>query len=420
MIEIDKNDIYNLCSSFEDKYLDLLQAKQTIDSNELCSTITTLLYDFYKLNNTNDSIVKSITYYIDGVVPKVVEEFIKNTEIKYKSQENKLETFMKLKQLQLPEQRSKEWYEIREGIVTASSLADALGKGHFQTRDELLFDKSRKDKKPFVSHWIMEWGVKYEDVAIQFYESITGAKIMDFGLVPHPKLKVFGASPDGICDETSPPKYIGRMLEIKCPPKRVFTKEVPEHYWMQMQGQLETCDLDECDFLQVKITEYNTIDEYIQDTFMIDDKIVEGMNEHNLPKGSTLTFTSLINDQRIYEYKYCPLYQSTQQIMEWAEKTTYEYKQTNPEKQYKVSQEFWKIERYECTLVLRDRNWWLDTVPNIINFWSEVVYYRQHGTEELEKRINDRKNKYRRKKKTPTQDIIDYSQNKYSMDSDSD
>ena len=106
--------------------------------------------------------------------------------------------------------------------------------------------------------------------------------------------------------------------------------------------------------------------------------------------------------------------------MEWAEKTTYEYKQTNPEKQYKVSQEFWKIERYECTLVLRDRNWWLDTVPNIINFWSEVVYYRQHGTEELEKRINDRKNKYRRKKKTPTQDIIDYSQNKYSMDSDSD
>ena len=42
------------------------------------------------------------------------------------------------------------------------------------------------------------------------------------------------------------------MLEIKCPPIRKFTTEVPEHYWIQMQGQLETCDLEECDFLQVK------------------------------------------------------------------------------------------------------------------------------------------------------------------------
>ena len=38
--------------------------------------------------------------------------------------------------------------------------------------------------------------------------------------------------------------------------KRQFTKEVPKHYWMQMQGQLESCDLEECDFLQVKISEY--------------------------------------------------------------------------------------------------------------------------------------------------------------------
>ena len=26
-------------------------------------------------------------------------------------------------------------------------------------------------------------------------------KILDFGLIPHPTFKAFGASPDGICDE---------------------------------------------------------------------------------------------------------------------------------------------------------------------------------------------------------------------------
>ena len=46
------------------------------------------------------------------------------------------------------------------------------------------------------------------------------------------------------------------MLEIKCPPKRKFTKTVPKHYWYQMQGQLECCNLEECDFLQVKFSEY--------------------------------------------------------------------------------------------------------------------------------------------------------------------
>ena len=34
------------------------------------------------------------------------------------------------------------------------------------------------------------------------------------------------------------------------------------HYLMQVQGQLEVCDLDHCDFFQVKIEEYENYDEY--------------------------------------------------------------------------------------------------------------------------------------------------------------
>ena len=58
------------------------------------------------------------------------------------------ENMIELKQLKLPEQRSIEWYAIRENLLTASSLADALGKGHFQTRDGLLISKtSEKSNK---------------------------------------------------------------------------------------------------------------------------------------------------------------------------------------------------------------------------------------------------------------------------------
>jgi azurin len=36
-------------------------------------------------------------------------------------------------------------------------------------------------------------------------------------------------------------------------PGYTFTCKLPG-YWMQMQGQMEVCDLDECDFFQVKLT----------------------------------------------------------------------------------------------------------------------------------------------------------------------
>ena len=52
-----------------------------------------------------------------------------------------------------------------------------------------------------------------------------------------------------------------------------------------MQGQLEVCDLDECDFLQVKLDEYNNFDDYKNDT-----NGNTGFTKDDLPKGYTITF----------------------------------------------------------------------------------------------------------------------------------
>ena len=289
-----------------------------------------------------------------------------------------------LKQLQLPEQRSEEWYSIRDNLLTASSLADALGKGHFQTRDDLLVSKTETTKQEFskASQGIMEWGVKYEPVATMFYEHLYNVSIVEFGLIPHPQLSVFGASPDGICDTGSANKYGGRMLEIKCPPKRNFTKEVPKHYWMQMQGQLEVCDLEECDFLQVKLEEYSSVKSYEEDLYN-DGRIKHGYTRDKLPKGLVLEY----NHGDSFTYEYSPWLASLDEIINW--------------KQDKMKancvERWWKITRYECTLVRRDKEWWISVVPDIIKFWEDVVHYRKVGNEEVKQKIQGRKRGPRKK-----------------------
>ena len=296
-----------------------------------------------------------------------------------------------LKRLELPEQRSKEWYDIRENLLTASSLADALGKGHFQTRDDLLMSKtSERQEISKASRDIMEWGVKYEPVATEFYEYLYGVKIIEFGLIPHPELSVFGASPDGICDEGSPNGYEGRMLEIKCPPRRKFTHEVPQHYWMQMQGQLEVCDLDECDFFQVKLEEYYSVQDYEKD-YLFDNGIQHGLTHEGLPKGLVISYKS--KDSEHIEYVYSPWLSPLDDVGNWRDKFIEEL----DDNYIIVEQKWWKIERYECTLVRRDKEWWLSVVPDIIKFWSEVVHYRKVGNEDVQKRINGRKRGPRKK-----------------------
>tara|TARA_B100000945_G_scaffold279594_1_gene246118 strand:- start:218 stop:1075 length:858 start_codon:yes stop_codon:yes gene_type:complete len=276
--------------------------------------------------------------------------------------------------------------------LTASSLASAIGKDHFTSRDELIL--SKLEPKPYESNAITEWGVKYEDVAIMFYEELYNVKVLDFGLVPHPEFDAFGASPDGICDDTGNLEYIGRMVEIKCPPKRKFTATVPPHYKMQVLGQLEVCDLDECDFFQVKIEEYENYEDYCKDIFVIDDSIVVGRTHLNYPKGVTITYK--IEDK--LTYKYCKLNQTNEELLKWVEEnktdTVHEVK-------------WWKITRYECTLVKRDNDWWVETVGMILKFYNDLLYYKNdENLKELKAKVELAKKKTRKNK--PVEPLQDY------------
>ena len=337
--------------------------------------IETLKKELYELYSVDGD--KNKEYVIDLNVESIVKENITNQKV-YNERKEKLKG---LKELELPEQRSPEWYEMRKDKLTASSLASAIGKCHFTTREELILSKI--EDKPYESNPITEWGVKYEDIAILFYEELYNVKVLDFGLIPHPTFKAFGASPDGICDDTGNDEYVARMVEIKCPPKRKFTKTCPPHYLMQVQGQLEVCDLDHCDFFQVKIEDYENYEEYKKDVFVNDDVILPGRTNLNYPKGGTVSYRK--KEEIKLTYLYPVLNMSDDEYHNWIKEKKIEIIEQGHEF---VESKWWKISRYECTFIERDYNWWNDNVEHILKFYTDLQMYKSDPNKLIELKNN--------------------------------
>ena len=293
-----------------------------------------------------------------------------------------------LLQIKTYEQRTPDWYAFRKKILTASDLATAFGKGHFSTRDELILSKI--DPKPWMGNQATEWGVKYEDVAIKVYERRNNAKILEFGLVPHPNISVFGASPDGIVADTGDRKLTATMLEIKCPwMRKIIHGDVPWHYWTQIQGQLESCDLDFCDFLQVKLLEYPNRNKYLEDKDREEKGVVVatwdiGQDHIGSPK-----------------YHYSDIGLTLEAEDKWMD-------QFFNESIYEIhSVTHWYIGLYSCYTVKRDKAWFNAIVPEIYRFREDLEYWKEQGKEKLVEHIASKKKK-KGPKKDKTTEAVDF------------
>ena len=187
-----------------------------------------------------------------------------------------------------PEQRTEEWFKMRENMLTASTAAQIIGKNPYpnNTPEDLI--KEKVFGKIFEDNDYVHHGKKYEEIATKIYENIYNVQVEEYGLIPHPKYDYIGASPDGIAThktlDNNFSDMIGRMLEIKCPYKRkIKTKgEIngticPHYYWCQVQQQLECCDLEKCDFWQCEIIEYNRV-EWLKDSNLSADINTEEQN----------------------------------------------------------------------------------------------------------------------------------------------
>lgn len=200
------------------------------------------------------------------------------------------------------EQRTPAWYAIRKLGLTASDLAQANNKGKFGNREQLLLKKLGlvSDDLSEFAKTTVEHGVMFEDMALRCYRARNqDVHVYDFGLMPHQEIKGFGASPDGITEW-------GRMIEIKCPPKRPLTGTVPEHYYLQMQGQMAVAGLTEADFVEAKI---EVVD--LDDFLLLPD-------EPTSDAGVALRFSIKKDGLTAFEYAYSESNLTPRQAVEWA------------------------------------------------------------------------------------------------------
>ena len=155
------------------------------------------------------------------------------------------EVLSELREQPKHEQRSAEWYERRNGMITASSGYKMFGSPCQQ--NTLIVEKcqAEKPRPPLSLYDARHWGVRYEPVSVQYYEHLNATVVEEFGCIAHRDYPFLGASPDGINVLEGSPAY-GKMLEIKNPVSREITGSPTKEYFIQMQLQMEVCGINAC------------------------------------------------------------------------------------------------------------------------------------------------------------------------------
>jgi len=152
------------------------------------------------------------------------------------------------------QQGTVEWHEARLAKITASRFGEVLKKGTkgemfgkvaWSYAYELVAEKLTGTWKE-ISARPMEWGKANEPMARKMYMAETFDYVQEVGFVDY--IDMIGCSPDGLIGDDG-------CLEIKCPwdsanhVRALETKQVPEIYVPQVQGQLMCLDRKWCNFV---------------------------------------------------------------------------------------------------------------------------------------------------------------------------
>jgi len=152
------------------------------------------------------------------------------------------------------DQGSDEWIAMRLGKATASRIADVVAKtksGYSASRAnymaELVAERLTGNRGETFTNEAMQWGTKKEPDALAAYEFLTNAEIERVAFVPHPKVSMSGASPDGLVGADG-------LVEVKCPNTAthidtLLGQNVPGKYVTQIMWQLACTGRQWCDFV---------------------------------------------------------------------------------------------------------------------------------------------------------------------------
>ena len=138
--------------------------------------------------------------------------------------------------------------------------------------------------------------------------------------------------------------------------------------------QMETCDLDECDFLETKFVEYADTDESsAYEKFISDGSFNASLN--NKLKGVIMYFAKEDGNPN---YVYCPLNIKTlEDFTKWEDAMLEMYQN----KTTWIKNIYWKLEQLSCVLVLRNKEWFANSIKKLQEVWNIIEKERISGHE---------------------------------------
>jgi putative phage-type endonuclease len=255
-----------------------------------------------------------------------------------------------------PDQRTPEWYRFRHDLITASNAWKA-----FESQaciNQLIYEKCKplkvhEEKEHVNTSTPMHWGQKYEPVSRMIYEHLYKTTVADFGCLQHDEHAFLGASPDGINVDPASLRY-GRMLEIKNIVNRDITGIPKKEYWIQMQLQMETADLNECDFLETQFAE-------------------EGDEEGDRPHSDALMTGTVIYFMKggRPHYEYEPIGCNRAETEAW-----FSDAMARNQDHMWMKTIHWRLEKMSCVLVLRNKRWFQHAIRVLDDLWQTIVNER--------------------------------------------
>jgi putative phage-type endonuclease len=268
-----------------------------------------------------------------------------------------------LRNIYQPEQRTDEWYNFRNNLITASNAYKIFGSK--SDINSLIYEKCNYIKKHYGNNIksSLHYGQKYEPLSIMLYEKKYNTIIESFGCIQHKEYNFLGASPDGINIKQNSILF-GRMLEIKNVVSRIIDGIPKKEYWIQMQLQMECCDLDETDFLETKFTEYQNEDDFVKDGNFY-------LSNDNKPKGTLLLFYK--NSIPYYEYQPIDILNLNDYNI-WFDNMI----DKNNDKTF-IEKIFWKLDIFSCVLIKRNKIWFNENIEKIKTLWNTILIERQTG-----------------------------------------
>lgn len=173
------------------------------------------------------------------------------------------------------EQGTKDWLDLRLGVITASKYKDVLSKGKGLTRATymrlLAAEAITGARVETFKNDAMAWGTEHETQAKSMYELMQCVDVEEVAFIKHDTLNT-GVSPDGLVE-------LDGLVEIKCPNtatqiETFLSGKMPASHKAQVQGQMWVSEREWCDFVSFDpringassyfCTRINRDDEYIK------------------------------------------------------------------------------------------------------------------------------------------------------------